>query len=307
MLANGIRQTTTTTGTGNLTLSVSGSYVPFSAKFASGTNGDPFFYAIIRASDGVGMEWGIGHLSDAATLVRDKILATWDGSTYNDQTPTAANLAAGTYNVECVDMSAARPIAPVSTDATASGTYRYVMPGQYAGNPAQSIGAAANTLWMVPYRLDVAATVAGISVKVNTASTSGTLKKLRAALYRMDNAGHPGTVIAEAATSIDIGTTGLKNLLFASSVHLDPGWYFVAICTDGTPSLAGTNSNAGAGNCPLWGVPGGDVSGRYITISKALTYADTGTLFPVPLGTTGLTYGVDWAVTTYTPTLLVTS
>lgn len=308
MFANGIKQTTTTTGTGNLTLSSVSGFPTFASKFSTGTNGDPFHYAIIRDSDGVGMEWGIGHLSSSTVLVRDKILATWDGtSTYSDQAPTALSLAAGTYRVICVDNAAARPIAANAVDTTLSGATKYLLGAQIVANPGANVAFANGTCQLVPFRLDQVATVSGVSVKVNTLASTGTTKNMRGAIYAVDKDGHPGNLIAESSAGVSTATTGVKGLTFAASVRLLPGWYFIALLTDGNPNIAGSNAAAGGGQCPMWGTAAGDVGGRYVVVTKSITYADTGALFPSPFGTTGLTYGADWVSLYPTPTLMVTA
>lgn len=305
MLANGIYQTTTTTGTGDLTLSAVTGFPPFSAKFSVGSNGDPFRYAIVRDSDGVGLEWGIGHLSASNTLVRDKIEATWNGTTYSDLNPSALSLSADTYRVICCDNSFARPISPAATDSTIASP-RYLMGAQWSGNPGASITCTANTMYLVPFRLDIAVVCSGVSAKINTAATTGALKNMRAALYSVDKNGHPGNLIAESSAT-SVASTGVKAFAFPASVKLAPGHYFVALCTDSNAAPAGSNAQGGGGQCQLWGVSGGDPAGRIIGITKSLTYADSGALFPNPLGTTGLTYGVDWGTAYHCPTLMVTS
>lgn len=302
MLGNGIKQTTSTAGTGALTLAAVTGFPGFSARFSNGVNGDPFHYALIDSA-GVGVEWGIGRLSDATTLVREKILATWNGTTYNDATPTAISLS-GTYTVLCADNASARPVAPVATDSSLASP-RFIIGAQWAANPGAGVAPGANNMVTLPYRLDMTAIVSGVGVKVTTAGAAGT--KLRAALYRMDKNGHPGTVITETASGLAVDTTGNKSLTFPASIRLDAGWYFVALLGNGGAALAGSNAQAGGGQCQMWGTVGGDVTGRYIQVAKSVTYADTGALFPNPLGTTGLTYNVDFATAYVCPTLMVTS
>lgn len=83
-----VKDTTTTTGTGNLTLSGTPptGFQAFSAAFATG---DFFEYAIVG-----GAEWetGVGHLSAATTLVRDYVLRSSNAN-------ALVNLSAGTKDV----------------------------------------------------------------------------------------------------------------------------------------------------------------------------------------------------------------
>lgn len=69
--ADRVKETTTTTGTGNLTLAGAvAQFVAFSSRYA---DGDPIPYAIVGQS---GTEWevGIGTLSGSTTFVRTTVL-----------------------------------------------------------------------------------------------------------------------------------------------------------------------------------------------------------------------------------------
>ncbi|MDP2808652.1 MAG: hypothetical protein Q8O34_00720 [Rhodocyclaceae bacterium] len=305
MLANGIKQATTTVGTSSLALSLVSGFVPFSAKFTTGVNGAPFYYAILDDTTGGGIEWGVGHLTDAVTLSRDKIIATWDGTTYSDVSPTAVSLASGTKRVICSDQAASRPVTPSATDSTLPSP-RYLIGGQWNGNSTAGFAMTASMV-LTPFRLDVRAIVSGVSVKVIVAATTGTTKNMRAAIYAPNANGHPGALLAETSLGVSTATTGVKACSFDSPIVLIPGWYFVALSTDGNASVSGTNSQGVAGTCPLWGLSGGDPGGRIHQLTKALTYTGAGALFPNPLGTAGLIYGVDWSSVAPCPSLMVTS
>lgn len=72
-VADRVKETTTTTGTGNITLAGAvAQFSSFSSRFA--TN-DYFYYAIVGQT---GTEWevGIGFLSGATTLVRDSVFTS---------------------------------------------------------------------------------------------------------------------------------------------------------------------------------------------------------------------------------------
>lgn len=91
MLADRVRETSTTTGTGNITLGgASTGFRSFNTAFGTSIE---FYYVI----DNGGSEWevGIGHLTTGTNLVRDVILANSDGTT------TAHSFSAGTKIVYC--------------------------------------------------------------------------------------------------------------------------------------------------------------------------------------------------------------
>lgn len=88
-VADRVKETTTTTGTGNLTLAGAVSqFSSFSSRFAVN---DYFYYAIVGQT---GTEWevGLGHLSGATTLVRDEVYTSSNAD-------ALVNLSAGTKDV----------------------------------------------------------------------------------------------------------------------------------------------------------------------------------------------------------------
>lgn len=90
--ADRVKDTTTTTGTGNLTIANSAptGYQTFNTAFGTSAS---FYYAIDSTG---GSEWevGIGHLSASTTLVRDLVYASSNSN-------AAVNFSAGTKNVFC--------------------------------------------------------------------------------------------------------------------------------------------------------------------------------------------------------------
>lgn len=76
-IANLVQQKTVSTGTGALFLSPAAGCRGFAEAFGTGGN-DMFFYCIRHRSAG---EWevGTGHMSDAATLVRDTVISSSNG------------------------------------------------------------------------------------------------------------------------------------------------------------------------------------------------------------------------------------
>lgn len=85
-----VKDSTTTTGTGSLTLSGTAptGYMDFNAVF--GTN--KYFFYCISTQDGAEWEVGRGYLSSSTTLVRDKILSSSNSN-------AVVSLSAGTKDV----------------------------------------------------------------------------------------------------------------------------------------------------------------------------------------------------------------
>lgn len=87
--ADRVKETATTTGTGNFTLAGAVSqFRTFTSVFATNQR---FFYAIVGQT---GTEWevGEGYLSGATTLVRDRVIASSNSN-------AAVNFSAGTKDV----------------------------------------------------------------------------------------------------------------------------------------------------------------------------------------------------------------
>lgn len=87
--ADRVKDTTTTTGTGSITLAGSAptGYATFASSFATGTTGIP--YAIVGGSQ---WEVGYGTLSASTTLTRDTVLSSSNSN-------SAVNFSAGTKDV----------------------------------------------------------------------------------------------------------------------------------------------------------------------------------------------------------------
>ncbi len=109
MLGDRVRETTTTTGTGDITLAGAATgFVSFNAFF--GTNVPCAYY--IASSGGTEWEGGIGHLSGSTTLVRDQVLRSSTGS--------AVNFSAGTKDVFCDEPAEVRATRGLVTAQIAS-------------------------------------------------------------------------------------------------------------------------------------------------------------------------------------------
>lgn len=88
-VADRVKETTTTTGTGNVTLAGAASgFIDFNTAFGLNVT---FYYCIAN-----GTEWevGVGHLSGTTALVRDTVLASSNAG-------ALVNFSAGTKNVFC--------------------------------------------------------------------------------------------------------------------------------------------------------------------------------------------------------------
>lgn len=258
MLGNGILETTTVTGTGDLTIAAVTGRPRFSTVFtsnASEASADLFYYAILDQSNPPQIiEVGKGWLSDANTLKRAEILATLSGSTYDNTAPTAISLAAGTKNVICTgEASSFQPSMP-NINATSGSTERGVAATLYAAQAGGTLTVTKDRLFYLPFMWAVTQEVAAVKFKLATAGSGS--NTVRVGIYNCNRQGYPGRLVAESG-NIDCTTGGgtVKSGTF-SSRRLPAGWYFAAFAS-------------GLG-----------------TTQPAVTCTSTGTLlnFPTPLG-----------------------
>lgn len=220
MLGNWIRQTTASTGTGTITLAAVAGFPTFANQFSVG---EYFYYTLLDDTAGTPIESGIGHLSDATTLVRDKILATFVAGTYSDNDPSAATLAAGTKRVICAMEQGASPINPMTINSSA--TSRVIYPaGVPTTSGAGTASLVADTVYYVPFRINTPRTIDGAMIR-----NTSTGVKARIGVYTMGLDGKPNLKIVESA---DIATSaaGLKTAALTKR-RFKPGIYFVGIAS----------------------------------------------------------------------------
>lgn len=233
------RCTTTTTGAGNLTLSSVSGYPTINDVVGQGQR---FCYAILDDSTGAPLEAGIGYLSASTTMVREKVTDTYSSGTYDNTSPAALTLAAGTKRV-------------IVTALTRS----LMSPLPYVGNAAgyKGIGNAAiidmmapgafndqnlsGLLTVFPWIHEYGGEIDAFMIYCSAAGSAGQI--LRIGLYRIASDGTPGGLIVESG-SIAVDSTGAKTSTFTPFV-LPPGHYYIAcLSTSSTAAYVGTQTNA---------------------------------------------------------------
>ena len=233
--ANGARATTTTTGTGDLTLSSVSGAPTFNQVYGLSRR---FPYTILdNSSPPQFIEAGIGYLSGTTTLVREKIFSTFTSSTFDDVSPGAASLAAGTYNIVTPPMAELMSEAAKGVNRNASLAFSKVLFSQhFTVHNASSTGytAVANRLVMIPCWLNTSAECDALAVRVGTGVAS---TNIRLGIYDSTPDFHPGKLLGEtgslssATSSTDVfGTLG-------ATIRLNPGWYFTAFVSNGAPAV----------------------------------------------------------------------
>lgn len=278
--ANFVEETTTsiagTSGNGAVTLTAIANVPRFSTVF--GTQATAIRY-VIEDTANKKFEVGLGFVA-SNVLTRSNPQITWDGTTYNDQAPSALQFgsspASGAIKIRMAATAESQaPIwGAVQTDAaTSDPNWR-----EYAVSPHMSnFGGLTNgygSLWSnqaayIPYLMERSGRLTGIRFNCASATASNFVK---VGIYSMNHAtGLPGRLIVEI-DPIDCTTTGIKtntnNGLWTPSgaPFLTPGWYFIAVKT------------AIAGSSPVGKISSVTVTNRVSPLGRNDNYGFVGML-----------------------------
>lgn len=239
MHGNAIEETTATTGTIPLVLTAVSGRVRFSQKFATNVR---FAYGIKDQATDAFIECGMGYLNGSGELVRERIEGTLVSGTYDETTPAAVSLPAGTKIVVCA-MSAS------SSQSTAAGAYE--LSGGFRGygdcisvqpGTTSNLGLINQRAYATPFIAQSANEIDALVVRVTAAGTSGSL--IRGAIYSIGSNGLPGVQLALSGT-VAGDTTGQKFLTFTA--FRPPPRFFGCLISTNAPSVyatsGGLNSN----------------------------------------------------------------
>ena len=213
MNANWVHETSTTTGTGNITLAGAATDMrTFTSQFDTDVR---FNYIIDGGSE---KESGIGYLSGSTTLVREVVT----NSTNSD---ALVSFSAGTKEVLCGP----------SADAISPNTFTTLSNGDVIGNPTalgfpSGATTTADRLMYIPFYLDYSGLIDGIGVSGN-----GTGGDILVALYSLGGGGLPGERIV-GGTALQTAASAL--VIESITAQTFPvGWYWFAFWTDAAISI----------------------------------------------------------------------
>lgn len=238
MLGNGIIETTTTTGTGDLTTSAVTGRPRFTDKFtanATEASAGHFYYAILTQDNPPQfIESGIGYMSATGTLKRAVVLSTYASSTYTDVSASAVSLAAGTKNVICTgEAGAAGGLALPAMDNSVS-ALRYITSAHIPVTAwSSTLAMTANRLYMQPFLFNAARAVDGLYFRQSSAGAAN----YRLGLWECNRDGTPGRKIMGSTADLATTTSGVNVVTTGGPVRLAPGWYYMGIVSDGTPTI----------------------------------------------------------------------
>ena len=238
MLANWAKCTTTTSGTGNVTLSTVSGFPSFSDVF---TVGQIVSYSILN-SNGEPVEEGIGCYSAADTLTRTYVCSTYTGGVYDNTLPVAISLS-GTYTVIASNV---RGMAPTLPQINTSAPARYfTSPSHQSSMSQKAIGAG--DLIAVPLLFSAARPVDAFAIEVTNIGSGGSVA--RCGLYSVGANGLPAKLMIESA-DIDCSTTGVKVATFGA-VSIPPGWYYTLFACKTSNITVRAYGGGGVGLLPM--------------------------------------------------------
>jgi hypothetical protein len=268
-LGNWIRQTTTTTGTGDLTLASVSGWATFSSQFTAGADGagDYFYYAVVDDSTGAPLEAGIGRLSASTTLVRSRVLATLSSGTYSEAN-TPLSLPAGTKRVICSDLAGARRMS-VPGIRNSDSTNRLLGPGNIHTSGGNSFTLNAANIYCIAFEVVSPCFVSGMAVRVNTSAASSSV---RLGLYRVNANLEPGDLIDGTGDIVTTASGQVSANFSGGTRRLRAGWYFAALnAFGGNPQILGAE---GSGRIvSSGGLLGGDHGTGNPTVAGSVAYA----------------------------------
>lgn len=285
MFASYCRETTTTTGTGNITLAgaVTGFQALANELWDSGTStGIPFQYHIVTL-DGSQIEAGIGYLSASGTLVRDAapeftLTGGVAGSGSN------VNFASGTKYVYAAPVGRGfLPTLP-TVNTTAAASERLMGTAVPCGS-AGTATLANNTVFYVPFYHSTMDSVDAVAFSNTVAGTNNVV----CGIYTMSPATGRPLRLLKSGAAVSSASTGIRVSTF-TAIALAPGWYFLAMhkqTGNGTQrSVTGATDLTYGLHTPL----GIDSSqDQIVGFSEALAYS--GTLPTTPGSLSNITSG----------------
>lgn len=231
-------------------------------------------------TDGNNREFGYGLYTSGApdTITRSVIIETLVVGVFDDTSPAPINITASA-TVEITDAAQHISPAPSTLIPPVSGFSGRIY-SSYTNRTLSNVVMVANKLYAIPFPLKAPALISSVFLyNIVTAAAAGSIARI--GLYNCGVNTLPGTVLIEGNGTLLVDATGLNKTIPLAVAKLIPaGKYWMAIISDGTPTLAGYNSNAQT--IPDWGGKG---NGRALT---SLTLAITAgwTAMPDLTGTT---------------------
>lgn len=227
MLANGVKETTATTGTGTVTLSAVSGFARFADAFAVG---DQVSYTI---RDGDDWEWGLGSVGASNTLTRDVCTAKFASGTYENMPATKLSLS-GSAEVYC---------------AQHTGTYgARVGRSTFSSNPTRLVRSTAGVsttavlkagaAFYVPFTVDRVFKISALGCRVHAVAAGSTID---IGIYNSGTVSgkeRPTTRICQV-TGLDGTTSGEKSASVTAVLVPGQMYWSAMLALGGEPTVRG--------------------------------------------------------------------
>lgn len=238
MLASWVRQTTTTTGTGTITLdgTPDSDAIGFSDAF---NDGDRVQYVI---EDGNNRESGTGTLSSGTdwTLTRDLVLETLSSGSYSRMPATGITLSGSAVVGIAADASMVLPSYGNLIDST-SNVIGILPSGLHGGTTTQTTSIVSDRVYSAPFTLASTTKVNALKINVSVSAPSSTVAGI--GIYACDENMYPDALLADV--SISVQSTGTKTGTLATALKLMPGTYWAAVYADTNVTIRGDVAASG--------------------------------------------------------------
>lgn len=259
--ADRVKDTTTTTGTGDITLANSAP-TGFRTLNAVASTNDTFFYAL---EGGAEWEVGLGTYSGSHVFVRTTVLASSNsGSSVNFSAGTknffitlpASKIADNTAYASSWDGdTATAPSKNAVYDkfeellGAPTAATRWFIPETWKSITTLNNSAlVANTIYLVPFAIYRACTISDLGAAIGTASSGNSVKL---AIYATASSGEKptGTPLAETGDISTTSTGAVSADITGANVTLNPGKYWAAFWSNNSVAalISGTRAVIGPG------------------------------------------------------------
>lgn len=227
MLANGVKETTATTGTGStLTLSSVSGFARVSEAYGVGEH---VWYGL-ESGDG-SREWGYGSVGASNTFERLLPTVTYVSGTYDKTTPSRISLS-GTSTLVVTNHAASENVAPPRIMGATAGARRASNLQDFNAGSLSTMTLTADRLVYFPVFWPGGYPVATIYADVSTAAAG---KYVRLGLYELGEDGYPQKLLADSG-ALSVASAAQISASIGPLV-LTSGWYAGALISDGTPAL----------------------------------------------------------------------
>lgn len=242
MLADAVKATSNTAGSGAMALVDVAGFIPPGTAFPLNF---PFKYSIYTGGDAapVFREAGIAYMTSATSMTRAKVSATANGSgtlnTSSGQTPT--DFAGTAVTVICAPDASSQESMMPTIDKVSSSVDRYVLTA-HRNLVVTNVALGALRVYYMPFLLRCGEQISSLVMQMAAAGAAGNVARL--GVYACGANGYIGALLATTG-DIDCSTSGFKWATLSSQLNLPPGWYYVAIVSNAAISvIAYTNSAA---------------------------------------------------------------